>query len=216
MTTAEWFQGDFFRTPVIAVLRGLDPATTVKYAENAWAAGVEHVEVPIQTPDALASLQAAVKAAAQQGRKVGAGTVTTLEQLDTAATAGVSFTVSPGLDPEIVAESAQRGIPHLPGVATASEILQAQRLGLTWLKAFPASELGPTWIKAMLGPFPHINFVATGGMTINNTKDMLDAGARVAGLSSAFASAHSSQEVASLIEAHAAPRDRAWGAQKSI
>jgi 2-dehydro-3-deoxyphosphogluconate aldolase / (4S)-4-hydroxy-2-oxoglutarate aldolase len=204
MTTDTWFDGDFFRVPVIAVLRGLDPATTVAYSENAWAAGVEHVEIPIQTSDAVASLKAAVRAAAQQGRKVGAGTVTTVDQLQAAASAGVSFTVSPGLDPEIVAESVRRGIPHLPGVATASEILQAQRLGLTWLKAFPASELGPSWIKAMLGPFPDINFVVTGGMTVNNTKAMLDAGARVAGLSSAFASAQSSQEVTSLVESHAA------------
>ncbi|MFC7846962.1 bifunctional 4-hydroxy-2-oxoglutarate aldolase/2-dehydro-3-deoxy-phosphogluconate aldolase [Arthrobacter sp. NPDC057388] len=207
MTTAEWFNRDFFRVPVIAVLRGLDPATTVEYAQNAWAAGVEHVEVPIQTPDAIASLKAAVQAASQQGRKVGAGTVNTFEQLEAAASAGISFTVSPGLNPEIVAESIRRRIPHLPGVATASEILQAQRLGLTWLKAFPASELGPVWVRAMLSPFPDINFVATGGMTLDNAEEMLNAGARAVGLSSAFASPQSSQRVASFMETHTASRD---------
>jgi Entner-Doudoroff aldolase len=200
MPTAEWFQNDFFSVPIIAVLRGLTPATTVEYAERAWAAGVEHVEVPIQTPTAVDSLKAAVHAASQHGRKVGAGTITTLEQLGTAASAGVSFTVSPGLDADIVAESRRLDIPHLPGVATASEILQAQRLGLTWLKAFPASELGPHWIQAMLGPFPGIKFVGTGGMTLDNAAELLDAGARTVGLSAAFASLQNSRKVANFIK----------------
>ncbi|WP_369046422.1 bifunctional 4-hydroxy-2-oxoglutarate aldolase/2-dehydro-3-deoxy-phosphogluconate aldolase [Sinomonas sp. P10A9] len=197
--TDEWFTGGFFDVPVIAVLRGLDPGATVAYAERAWAAGVEHVEVPIQTPEAVRALEAAAHEAASWGKYVGAGTVTTVEQLEAAARVGVSFTVSPGLSEAIVRESARRGIPHLPGVATASEIMAARQLGLTWLKAFPASELGPRWVKAMLGPFPEAKFVATGGMTPQNASQMFEAGARVVGLSTAFASAQGMAEAAELI-----------------
>jgi Entner-Doudoroff aldolase len=164
------------------------PRRRRRYAERAWAAGVDHVEVTIETPDALASLKAVAHEAASWGKYVGAGTVTTLEQLEAARRVGVSFTVSPGLDPDIVKQSARSGIPHLPGVSTPSEILQARRLGLSWLKAFPAAVLGPSWLAAMSGPFPDVSFVATGGMSLQNAGAALDAGAKAIGLGSPFAS----------------------------
>ena len=183
----QWFPGDFFRVPVIAVFRGLSAAEAVRLSARAWDAGVEHVEIPIQTIDAVPVLQAVADAAAERGLVIGAGTVTTLEQLDAATKVGVAFTVSPGLDPAIVAESVHRGIPHLPGIATATEILQARALGLTWVKAFPASLLGAAWVKAQKGPYPDTNFIATGGVTALNAPEFLAAGTSVVGLSAAFA-----------------------------
>jgi len=185
--TTEWFPGDFFAVPVIAVFRGLSAAEAVRLSVRAWDAGVEHVEIPIQTIDAVPVLQAVADAAAERGLVIGAGTVTTLEQLDAATNVGVAFTVSPGFDPAIIAESVRRGIPHLPGLATATEILQARALGLTWVKAFPASVLGAAWVKAMKGPYPDTNFIATGGVTAHNTPEFLAAGTSVVGLSGAFA-----------------------------
>lgn len=128
------------------------------------------------------------KAAAQRGVAVGAGTIIGIEQLEAAASANASFTVSPGLDEGIIQESIRRGIPHLPGVATPNEILRAKAMGLTWLKAFPASLLGPEWVKAMKGPFPEMRFVATGGMKAATARTYLSAGVNVVGLSSDFSS----------------------------
>ncbi|WP_240721342.1 bifunctional 4-hydroxy-2-oxoglutarate aldolase/2-dehydro-3-deoxy-phosphogluconate aldolase [Pseudarthrobacter sp. NamE5] len=184
----DWFREDFFRIPVIAVLRGLTPDEAVKRATRAWDAGVEHVEVTIETPQAVSSLAAVASAAAERGVAVGGGTVISSEQLDAATAANASFTVSPGLDENIIAESIKRNLPHLPGVATASEILRAKALGLTWLKAFPASVLGPDWAKAMKGPFPDVHFVATGGMQVTTAPGYLASGISVVGLSSDFAS----------------------------
>ncbi|TFC00797.1 bifunctional 4-hydroxy-2-oxoglutarate aldolase/2-dehydro-3-deoxy-phosphogluconate aldolase [Cryobacterium adonitolivorans] len=183
----QWFPGDFFSVPVIAVFRGLSAAEAVRLSVRAWDAGVEHVEIPIQTTDAVPVLQAVADAATERGLVIGAGTVTTMEQLDAATNVGVAFTVSPGLDPAIVAESVRRGIPHLPGIATATEILQARALGLTWVKAFPASVLGAAWVKAQKGPYPETNFIATGGVTALNAPEFLAAGTSVVGLSGAFA-----------------------------
>ena len=183
----QWFSGDFFRVPVIGVFRGLSAAEAVRLSVRAWDAGVEHVEIPIQTIDAVPVLQAVADAAAERGLVIGAGTVTTLEQLDAATNVGVAFTVSPGLDPVIVAESARRGIPHLPGIATATEILQARALGLTWVKAFPASLLGAAWVKAQKGPYPDTKFIATGGVAAQDAPAFLAAGTSVVGLSGAFA-----------------------------
>ncbi|MCX8453482.1 bifunctional 4-hydroxy-2-oxoglutarate aldolase/2-dehydro-3-deoxy-phosphogluconate aldolase [Paenarthrobacter ureafaciens] len=200
-----WFSGGFFQVPVIAVLRGLSPHEAVRRANRAWDAGVEHVEVTIETPEAVAALTAVVSAASERGLTVGAGTITTTAQLEAAAAANASFTVSPGLNEEIVAESVRRSLPHLPGVATASEILRAKALGLTWLKAFPASVLGHEWTAAMKGPFPDVNFVATGGMQAATARAYLDSGVSVVGLSSDFATDQGASAVQRFLASNAAP-----------
>jgi len=184
---SDWFDDAFASQRMMAILRGFDPARTVELAGRAWDLGLDCVEVPIQTLEAVASLRAAVQAGRERGRHVGAGTVTTLDQVSIARAAGAAFTVAPGLDAEVSRASADYGLPHLPGVATASEIQQAAHRGLRWLKVFPASVLGPGWFSAMAGPFPQVSFVATGGITAANAADYLSAGARVVAVGSALA-----------------------------
>lgn len=182
-----WFDEVFADQRAMVILRGYPPERTVELCSRAWDLGITQVEVPVQSPDALPSLRAALDAARERGLGVGAGTVTTVEQLEDVAAAGVTFTVAPGLDDDVVRRSGELGLPHLPGVATPSEIQHAVRLGLTWLKAFPASVLGPEWFRAVLAPFPGVRLVATGGVSAANVRDFLDAGARVVSLGSAVA-----------------------------
>jgi 2-dehydro-3-deoxyphosphogluconate aldolase/(4S)-4-hydroxy-2-oxoglutarate aldolase len=176
------------RGRVMVILRGAG-AATVGLCEQAWSAGVELVEVPVQSENDLIALRAAVAAGTSIGRPVGAGTVVTTDLVDAVAEAGAAFTVAPGLDPVIATASLARGLPHLPGVATATDVHNAQRLDLPWQKAFPASVLGPAWIRALLGPFPAVRFVATGGIDVDNARDFLDAGCRAVSLGSSFADA---------------------------
>ncbi|MER6528594.1 bifunctional 4-hydroxy-2-oxoglutarate aldolase/2-dehydro-3-deoxy-phosphogluconate aldolase [Streptomyces sp. NPDC001508] len=180
--TNEWFDEAFAGQTLMGILRGFDPEETVRLAEVAWQLGVRCVEVPIQNEQALAALRATI--AASGGRPVGAGTVTTPERLRLAAEAGAAFTVAPGLDPLVLAASSDAGLPHLPGVATASEVQTAEQLGLRWVKAFPASVLGTGWFGAMRGPFPQMRFVATGGMTASSVEPYLAAGASIVALGS--------------------------------
>lgn len=172
---------------VMAILRGMSEQTTVELANRAWDLGIDLVEVPIQSPDALPALRAAVAAGRSRGRPVGAGTVTTPARVAAAAEAGAAFTVAPSFDGEVLAASLAAGLPHLPGVATPSEIQQALRHGVTWLKAFPASVLGTAWFAAMRGPFPEANLVATGGVSAHDAADYLAAGARAVAVGSALA-----------------------------
>lgn len=176
-----------FTGPVLAILRGFDPQRTVELAERAWDLGIDAIEVPVESSRAEPSLRAAVAAGAERGRPVGAGTVLDPEQLRAVRAAGAAFTVAPGLDPEIVRMSAEMELPHLPGVSTPTEIQRALRLGLHWVKAFPAAELGSSWFKAMRGPFPGLRVVATGGMTAHNAPEFLAAGADVVAVGSALA-----------------------------
>ena len=172
---------------VMAILRGMSERATVELANRAWDLGIGLVEVPIQSPDAVPALRAAVAAGRRRGRVVGAGTVTTPARVAAAVEAGAAFTVAPGFDGEVLAASLAAGLPHLPGVATPGEIQQALRHGVTWLKAFPAAQLGVGWFAAMRGPFPEANLVATGGVSAHDAADYLTAGARAVAVGSALA-----------------------------
>ncbi|MEO6827866.1 MAG: bifunctional 4-hydroxy-2-oxoglutarate aldolase/2-dehydro-3-deoxy-phosphogluconate aldolase, partial [Microbacteriaceae bacterium] len=158
------------------------------------------VEVPIQTPDAVPALEAVVAAGRERGKQVGSGTVTTVDQVRLSHKVGVAFTVSPGLDEDVVRLSAELGLPHLAGVATATEIQHAVKLGCTWVKAFPAATLGASWFKAIKhGPFPGISLVATGGMDASNAADFLAAGASMVAVGSALADPRQIELLAPLI-----------------
>lgn len=106
---------------------------------------------------------------------VGAGTVLTKAQVDSALDAGAEFIVAPGLNPEIVRYCQEKGVPVIPGVSTASEIEQAMALGLNTVKFFPAEQLGGIkTIKALCGPYTKMTFLPTGGINKSNMNDYLN------------------------------------------
>lgn len=198
----DWFTSAMAASPVMAVFRGLSPADTVRLADLAWDIGVTQVEVPIESSESMPSLKAAVAAGAARGMRVGAGTIVTANQLHSAIDARAAYAVSPGLDPDLIALADHADLPFLPGVATATEILQALNLGFSWLKAFPASVLGSEWFAAMKGPFPFVRLVATGGLDGNNASEFLDAGADVVGVGAAFGDARQREKLAQIIARH--------------
>jgi 2-dehydro-3-deoxyphosphogluconate aldolase/(4S)-4-hydroxy-2-oxoglutarate aldolase len=107
---------------------------------------------------------------------LGAGTVTTVEEVEEAKRAGAQFAVSPGLNPRIVEKAQQVGLPFFPGVCIPSDIEKALELGCRTLKFFPAAAVGGTkTIKAIYGPYRHkgIRFVPTGGINADNMKEYL-------------------------------------------
>lgn len=186
MNQEQWFDQKFARVPVMAILRGYGPSKSVGLAQTAWDLGIDCVEVPIQRAVDVESLVAVVAAGRERGAVVGAGTVVSAALAQTAADAGAAFTVSPGFDPEVVRASLDLGMPSLPGVSSGTDIQLAVKLGLTWLKAFPANLLGPNWFTAMRGPFPQVSFAATGGINAANAQEYLAAGAKTVAVGSAL------------------------------
>jgi Entner-Doudoroff aldolase len=180
------FEQIFGGCSLMAIMRGLGVERSLHVALTAWQLGIDVVEVPVQTPQDLEALALVAEEGRRRGKVVGAGTVVSLEHVRQAADAGAGFTVSPGLDLDVVQASTAAGLPSLPGVSSASEVQAALKEGLTWLKAFPASVLGPGWLAAMRGPFPQAAFVTTGGMHAGNAADYLRAGARVVAVGSAL------------------------------
>lgn len=185
-TMSTWFDESFGRSPVMAILRGYSPERTVELASRAWDLGIDCVEVPVQDEAGFAALAAAVDAGAARGKRVGAGTVIDLERVRRAAALGAAFTVAPGMRAHVAAASTAAGMPHLPGVATGTDVQIALELGIDVVKAFPASVLGAEWIAAMRGPFPTVRFVATGGVHARNATQFLEAGAAVVAVGSAL------------------------------
>lgn len=174
----------------MVILRGHDPATTVRLCADAASLGVELVEVPWHGEESRPSLTAAIDWARDRPAvRIGAGTVTTPDVLRAVHALGVGFTVAPGFDPAVVGAAAAAGVPHLPGVATGTEVSAALAAGCVWQKAFPASVLTPAWFTALRAPFPGVRFVATGGVDAGNAKAFLDAGASAVSLGSAFTTA---------------------------
>ena len=188
MTTVsnDGFDALFAGQRLMAILRGFGVERSVALARQAWALGIECVEVPIQSPADVDALRAVVAAGEDAGMSVGAGTVVSLDLVRQAHVAGAAFTVSPGYDLAVARASFDAGMPPLPGVATATEVQAAMKDGLTWLKAFPASGLGSAWFSAMAGPFPAARFVATGGMDASNAGEFLARGAQVVAVGSAL------------------------------
>jgi 2-dehydro-3-deoxyphosphogluconate aldolase/(4S)-4-hydroxy-2-oxoglutarate aldolase len=127
------------------------------------AGGLPVAEVTFRTPDAAAVLG---RLAERGDLVVGAGTVLTAEQVDRAHGAGARFVVSPGLSADVVRRCQELDLPVIPGVCTATEIMQALSLGLDTVKFFPAEAYGGLGtIKALSAAFPQVRFVPTGGIT---------------------------------------------------
>jgi 2-dehydro-3-deoxyphosphogluconate aldolase/(4S)-4-hydroxy-2-oxoglutarate aldolase len=155
--------------PVIVIDRLED---AVPLARALVAGGVKVLEVTLRTPVALAAIEAMAREV--PGAIVGAGTIRSPADARAARQAGAVFGVSPGYTAEVGAACRDVGLPLLPGVATASEVMAAQADGLSFLKFFPATAAGGIpMLKALAGPFPDVVFCPTGGITLQSAPDFL-------------------------------------------
>ena len=157
--------------PVIPVLVVDDASDAVPIAEALVAGGLRVLEVTLRTPAALDVIRMMSEV---RGAVVGAGTVLTQRSLAASLDAGAKFIVSPGLTEPLASAAEGAGVPFLPGVATATDIMRGLDLGLDRFKFFPAMALGgiPT-LKALAAPFPACRFCPTGGITQATAPDWL-------------------------------------------
>ncbi len=158
--------------PVIPVIVIDDAAHAVPLARALVAGGIRMLEVTLRTPAALDAIRAIAREVPEA--VAGAGTVRSAQDARAAAEAGARFAVSPGFTVAVGRTCRDLGLPLLPGVATGSEIMQAQEEGYSELKFFPAIQAGgPAMLKAWGGPFGEVRFCPTGGVTPANAKDFL-------------------------------------------
>jgi 2-dehydro-3-deoxyphosphogluconate aldolase/(4S)-4-hydroxy-2-oxoglutarate aldolase len=160
------------RCPVMPVVVLDEPAQAVPLGKALLAGGIDAVEITLRTAAGLDGIRAL--AAELPDLEVGAGSVLVPGQVDQVVSAGARFVVSPGLSVGVVERARGLGVPALPGVATASELMTAVGLGLTEVKFFPAGLLGgPAAIRALSAPFPGVRFMPSGGVSVATMADYL-------------------------------------------
>lgn len=172
--------------PLIAILRGLLPANAVTVGEILIAAGFRTIEVPLNSPQPLESIER-LAGSCGEGVVVGAGTVLHRGEVERVKNAGGRLIVMPHGDASIVAEAKRLGMMCIPGVATPTEGFSALAAGADALKMFPAEAMPPAVVKAWRAVFPpETLLIPVGGITPGKLPDYLAAGANGLGLGSAL------------------------------
>jgi 2-dehydro-3-deoxyphosphogalactonate aldolase len=191
MTLAEAFAA----APIIAIVRGVAPEQAVDVAEALYAEGVRIVEIPLNSPNPLQSLERVVAAVGDR-MVCGSGTVLDPEAVDRVADAGGRILVSPNTDLMVIERALARGLTPMPGWATPTEALAAYRAGARWLKLFPAVTLGPQHLRQTLAVLAKdVVPLAVGGVGPAAFGDWLAVGARGFGLGSELYKAGDTAEV---------------------
>jgi len=201
------FERAMQQMPLVAILRGLTPAQAPAIGAVLSAEGFRMIEVPLNSPDPLASIERLV--AAHPEALIGAGTVLTVQEVHEVHAAGGQLVVSPCFDAAVVRAAVDRGMVCLPGVLSPTEAFAALRAGAHGLKLFPAEMTPPGVVKALRAVIPpQVPLLPVGGVTPHNLAAYRAAGASGAGLGSAL---YRPGDDADTVRAQARAFVQAWG-----
>jgi len=172
------------RTRLVAVVRSKSAEEALATAKAVAEGGVQFIEITFSVPSALDVIEVLVA----EGRlHVGAGTVLANEEAEEAIGTGAQFIVSPSLELNLIPICHEANVPCIPGAATPTEILAAARAKADLVKIFPADTIGgPDFVRQMSGPFPDIRFMVSGGVSLTNIKEYVQAGVTGICLGSAY------------------------------
>lgn len=168
---------------IIAVIRMTDTSKLVQALEALRNGGVDCLEITLTVPDAIEMIKVGVRHFGAQAL-IGAGTVLDSETVRLAILAGAEFIVSPTLNPDVIKVTHRYDKVVIPGAFTPTEILTAWEMGADIVKVFPATTLGPKYFKDLKGPLPQVRLMPTGGITVENAGEFIEAGACCIGIGS--------------------------------
>jgi 2-dehydro-3-deoxyphosphogluconate aldolase / (4S)-4-hydroxy-2-oxoglutarate aldolase len=160
-------------SPVMPVVVIEDAERAPDLARAFLRGGIRVIEVTLRTPAALRAIEAISRA--EPDISVGAGTVLSASDLQSAANAGAAFAISPGCTVPLLEAGREAPIPYLPAVATPSEVMKGLAAGYRFFKFFPAEAAGGIpMLKSFAGPFPEVRFCPTGGITQSTVRSYLE------------------------------------------
>ncbi|MFA6129704.1 MAG: bifunctional 4-hydroxy-2-oxoglutarate aldolase/2-dehydro-3-deoxy-phosphogluconate aldolase [Candidatus Omnitrophota bacterium] len=167
---------NFKKKPILGILRGVKADIIEPLLESVIRAGLETLEITMNTAGAPELIRKAKKACGNR-LNLGAGTVLTMQDLKSALESGASFIVMPVLINDIVKYCVNNKIPVFPGALSPQEIYLAHDAGASMVKVFPSRFFGPEYFRELKGPFNNIELLACGGVTPDNLKEYFSNGA---------------------------------------
>ncbi len=170
---------------IFAVIRLNDSGSALEVIEAVISGGIVNIEITLTTPDALSILSEAINNFSNVAR-IGVGSVLNLEHTISAMENGAEFIVSPVLDFKVIEYGHKNGVPVYPGGFTPTEIYSAHNAGADAVKVFPADILGMKFFRAIKAPMPQLKLIPTGGVSLTNIREWLNAGASAVGIGSAL------------------------------
>jgi 2-dehydro-3-deoxyphosphogluconate aldolase/(4S)-4-hydroxy-2-oxoglutarate aldolase len=174
---------EFYKVPIIGIIRGLTLEEIKQILPVYIAAGLTTVEITMNTLSAAEIIRYTSENFLGE-INIGAGTVCNKEDLDKALSAGAQFIVTPIISETVIKDCVKAQIPIFPGAFTPTEIYQAWDLGASMVKVYPATSLGPDYIKDVKAPLNHIKLLPTGGINKKNLNQFMKAGADGVGVGS--------------------------------
>jgi len=185
MTNEDRFAAAMQHLPLVAILRGVRPDEAVAIGRALLDAGWRLIEVPLNSPEPLRSIEALAQALPEA--LVGAGTVLTPAAVRDVHAAGGRMIVAPNFDAAVVRESVRLGMVSLPGVMSPTEMFAALAAGAAALKLFPAEAIAPAVVKALRAVLESaVRLLPVGGITLANMADYRTAGASGFGIGSSL------------------------------
>jgi 2-dehydro-3-deoxyphosphogluconate aldolase/(4S)-4-hydroxy-2-oxoglutarate aldolase len=172
---------------IIAIIRAQERQQVMPAAQALLAGGINAIEITLTTPDAFAAIREASRELGEQAL-VGVGTVLKPYDCQTALDVGAQFVVTPICRTELVALSHAAEKPVMLGAFTPTEVQAAHEAGADFIKLFPAEVVGPAYVKALRAPLPHLRIIPTGGVTLENLGQWLEAGCPAVGVGGSLVS----------------------------
>jgi 2-dehydro-3-deoxyphosphogluconate aldolase/(4S)-4-hydroxy-2-oxoglutarate aldolase len=166
---------------LVAVVRTDKPGDLIEVGRALLRGGISFLEITMTVPKALTIIEQAADALKDEV-VIGAGTVLDAETARAAIQAGASYILAPALRPAVVEMCRRYDVASMPGAMTPTEVLEAWESGADMVKVFPCSIGGPQFIKQLKGPYPFIDLMTTGTVTLGNVAEFIEAGACAVGV----------------------------------
>lgn len=178
--------------PLLAILRGIPEQDLLPYTQAILRGGVRFLEIPLNSPHALDQISLLRQEFGDQ-LLLGAGTAITVERAQAAMAAGAQFLLTPSSDIDVLAWCREHNVSIIPGALTPTDVSTCLRYGFDVIKLFPAGDMPPNYIRSLKGPFDTTDYIAFGGIRMDNLAQFMAQGYLGVGISSGLLPAHAAQ-----------------------